>query len=61
MLPVAAHRTAETSVFVVVPAGALAGGRREVTFRIEDAPGSGTFARNYTWGLVGPASTGGRP
>ncbi len=59
--PVPAHRTAETSVFVVVPAGALADGRREVTFRIEDAPGSGAFARNYAWCLVGPTAGGGRP
>ena len=59
--PVPAHRTAETSVFVIVPAGALPSGRRDITFRVEDAPGSGAFARNYTWRLVGPAAQGVKP
>ncbi len=52
--PVPARRTAETSVFVVLPPGPVPGGRREIVLRIEDAPGSGSFARNYAWRLVGP-------
>jgi len=59
--PVPAHRTAETSVFVVLPCGALPGGRRDVTIRIADTPGSGGFVRNYAWRLVGPAAAEVKP
>mgnify|MGYP001560722565 CR=1 FL=1 len=50
-LPVAAGRSATTSVFVVLPQGGFPGGQRPVTFRLSDGQG---FEGTFPYGLVGP-------
>jgi cytochrome c oxidase accessory protein FixG len=53
-LRVAPGKSASTSVFVVLPAGAFTAGEKVVTFRVDDGD---DFAGEFTYRLVGPVIT----
>lgn len=46
--------TATTSAFIILPASAFTGGKRQVTFRIADGA---AFTTDLSYGLVGPETT----
>jgi len=54
-LPVAAGRTAETSIFVVLPEGAFVGGERPMTLRLSDGD---RYREEITYRLLGPGRGG---
>jgi len=55
-LPVAAGRTAETSIFVVLAEGAFVGGERAATIRLSDGAG---YREELPYRLLGPGQGGG--
>jgi cytochrome c oxidase accessory protein FixG len=54
-LAVEPTETKQTSVFLVLPRAAFAGGAREVTIRVSDGA---DFARNFTYRVLGPVGDG---